>query len=118
MPNELEYSHSYYSGFPKDVIPLLRISISLFLRNYRRVKIGITNNPERRWNEHLRQDVESWDRMVVKYVTKSVNNANRIEKFFIEAEPALHNRWTGWSNMSDSDYYYVYILLGGRRKKK
>ena len=118
MPNKLEYSRSYYSGFPKNVIPLLRISISLFLRNYRRVKIGITNNPERRWSEHLRQDAESWDRMVVKYCTKSVNHANRVEKYFIETEPALYNFWPGWSNMSASDDYYVYILLGGRRRKK
>ena len=117
MKNELEYSRSYYSGFPANVIPLLRISISLFLRNYRRVKIGITIDPERRWKEHLRQDAESWDRMVVKYRTKSVNNTNRIEKYFIETEPALYNTWPGWSNMSDSDYYYVYILLGSRRRK-
>lgn len=117
MQNEVEYSKSYYSGFPANVIPLLRISISLFLRNYKRVKIGITNNPERRWKEHQRQDAESWDRMVIKYVTTSVNNANRVEKFFIDAEPALHNRWTGWSNMSNSDNYYVYILLGGRKRK-
>ena len=55
--------------------------------------------------------------MVVKYRTRSVNNANRIEKYFIETEPALYNSWPGWSNMSDSDYYYVYILLGGRRMK-
>lgn len=118
MQNEVEYSRSYYTGFPSNVIPLLKISISLFLRNYKRVKIGITNNPERRWNEHLRQDMESWDRMVIKYRTRSVNNANRIEKHFIENEPALYNRWIGWSNMSESDYYYVYILLAGRRRIK
>ena len=118
MQNEVEYSRSYYSGYPTDVIPMLKISISLFLRNYKHVKIGITNNPERRWKEHLRQDWESWDRMVVKYRTQSVNNANRIEKHFIEYEPALYNRWTGWSNMSESEYYYVYILLGGRKRIK
>lgn len=118
MQNEVEYSKNYYSGYPGDVIPLLKISISLFLRNYKRVKIGITNNPERRWDEHLRQDIESWDRMVVKYTTTSVNYANLIEKYFIEAEPSLHNRWTGWSNMTDSDHYYVYILLGGHRRKR
>ena len=105
MQNEIEYSGSYYSGFPNNVIPLLKISISLFLRNYKRVKIGITSDPERRWKEHLRQDAESWDRMVVKYRTKSVKNANFIEKFFIDAEPALHNRWTGWSHMSEAEYY-------------
>lgn len=117
MQDEIEYSRSYYSGFPNKVIPLLRISISLFLRSYKRVKIGITSDPERRWKEHLRQDAESWDRMVIKYRTKSVKNANLIEKFFIDAEPALHNRWTGWSHMSEAEYYYVYILLGGRKRK-
>ena len=118
MRKKIEYSRSYYSGTPKNVIPLLRISISLFLRNYKLVKIGITGDPERRWQEHLRQDVESWDRMVIKYRTTSVNFANLIEKFFIDAEPALHNRWTGWSHMSEAEYYYVYILLGGHKRKK
>lgn len=56
--------------------------------------------------------------MVVKYVTSSIKNANLIEKYFIEAEPALKNKWTGWSHMSESDYYYVYILLGGRKRRK
>lgn len=114
---KVEYSRSYYSGFPSNVIPLLRISVSLFLRYYRRVKIGITGNPERRWRQHRNHNKGTWDRMVVKYVTTSVHNANLIEKFFIEAEPALKNRWTGWSNMSEAEYYYVYILLGGRRRK-
>ena len=118
MQNDIEYSRSYYSGFPKNVIPLLRISISLFLRNYNRVKIGITNDPERRWRDHLRQDAETWDRMVIKYCTTSVNNANRIEKYFIDTEPALHNFWTGWSHMAKAEYYYVYILLGSRKRKK
>lgn len=118
MINEVEYSRSYYSGFPSNVIPLLKISISLFKRNYKRVKIGITNNPERRWKEHLRQDTESWDRMIVKYRTQSVNYANLIEKYFIKNDPELCNRWPGKSNMSESDYYYVYILLGSRRRIK
>lgn len=115
---KVEYSKSYYSGFPKDVIPLLKISVSLFLRNYRRVKIGITTNPDRRWYNHRTDPKESWDRMVVKYVTTSEANANRIEKYFIEDEPKLHNTWTGWSHMSEAEQYYVYILLGGRRRKQ
>ena len=118
MKNTVEYSRSYYSGFPSNVIPLLRISMSIFLLYYKRVKIGITIDPERRWREHQKRDKESWDRMVVKYVTSSIKNANLIEKYFIEAEPALKNKWTGWSHMSESDYYYVYILLGGRKRRK
>ena len=66
MKKAVEYSKSYYSGFPVDIIPLLRISISLFLRNYRRVKIGITNKTESRWNEHLREDGDCGERMIVK----------------------------------------------------
>ena len=119
MQNDIEYSRSYYSGFPKNVIPLLRISISLFLRNYNRVKIGITNDPERRWRDHLRQDAETWDRMVIKYCTTSVNNANRIEKYFIDTEPALHNFGQAgaiWLKQNTITSTFCSVVAKGKRR--
>lgn len=114
-----EYSRSYYTGWPCNVVPLLNISISLYLRNYRNVKIGITNDPDRRFYQHCTRNPEMrWERMVVKYTTSSISNANAVEKYFINNRPELTNEWTGYSNMSENGPYYVYILLGKRIKKQ
>jgi len=115
----VEYGKYYYTGWPKDVLTGLKISIALYLRTYRNVKIGITNWPERRFYEHVQRDCTiKWQRMVVKYKTTSVANANKIEKFFIENESRLKNRWNGFSKMSDDGPYYVYFLLSGKRNKQ
>ncbi len=54
--------------------------------------------------------------MVVKYRTTSIRNANNIEDLFIENDERMRNIWTGTSHMTtESDYYYVYILLGNHR---
>ena len=46
--------------------------------------------------------------MVVKYCTRSVRYANKIEDFFIENDERLRNIWTGMSHMTpNTDCYYV-----------
>ena len=115
---EVEYGKYYYTGWPKDVLASLKISNALYLRYYRNVKIGITNWPERRFYEHIKRDSSiKWQRMVVKYKTTSVDNANKIENYFIDNESCLKNRWNGFSRMSEIGPYYVYFLLAGKRKK-
>ena len=106
-------------GWPKDVLPGLKISIAQFLKYYRYVKIGITCNPESRFKDHRKPHRKiKWQRMVVKYQTDSIDHANEIEKFFIDYEPRLKNLWPGYSNMTECGPYYVYLLLAGKRKKK
>ena len=114
---EIEYGKYYYTGWPKDVLTGLKISISLYLRFYRHVKIGITGDLKTRCRAHRNNRHISWQRMVVKYQTNSISNANIIEKFFIKNEPRLDNIWAGKSNMTENGPYYVYILLSGKRKK-
>ena len=117
MYNKKEYSQSYYSGWPKNVIPLLNISIGKFLHNYNNVKIGIANNPDRRFYEHQKRNASmNWERMVIKYKTTSVCNANAVEQYFINNRPDMVNKWAGFSNMSECGPYYVYILLGGHKE--
>ena len=113
----MEVEYLYYEGQPSNVIPSLIRSVGQYHRNYEYVKIGITCAPERRFREHLdREKKYCWERMVVKYCTKSIRNANKIEDFFIENDERMRNIWTGESHMTqDSDYYYAYILLGNHR---
>ena len=113
----MEVEYLYYEGQPNNVIPSLNRSIGQYHRYYEYVKIGITSSPERRFREHLdRERKYCWERMVVKYRTRSVRNANAIEDEFINNDTRMCNIWTGKSNMSpDADYYYTYILLGNHR---
>ena len=116
MYKQIEYSQSYYSGWPKNVIPLLQISLGIFLHNYNNVKIGITNDPDRRFYEHQKRNPSmNWERMVLKYSTTSVCNANAVEQYFIKNRPELVNSWAGFSNMTEKGPYYVYILLGDHK---
>lgn len=108
--NDVEYS--MYTGWPNTVERFLRITIGIFRIRYRRVKIGITNNPDRRFYEHQCRD--GWERMIVKYETTSVKHANEIEKYFINRCEWLENTSTAWSNMGAGDRFYVYILLADK----
>jgi hypothetical protein len=116
----MQVEYLYYEGQPSEVIPPLRRSIGQYHRYYEHVKIGITAAPERRFQEHLKREKKyCWERMVVKYRTKSIRNANKIEDFFIEKDERMRNIWTGTSHMTPvSDYYYAYILLGNHRHYK
>lgn len=104
----MELSYNYLTGQPKEVAAAIARSIAAFERNYKHVKIGITGRPTQRSAEHA---TDRWRRMVVKYKTSSVRNANAIEKYFIEQRPELKNKWTGYSYMTATGPYYVYILM-------
>lgn len=117
--NNVEYFETYFSGWPKDVIPHLKVSIGIFKRYYKFVKIGITSNPDSRFSQHKKRDkIFSWERMIVKYKTTSVANANAVEDYFISTDDSLVNIWTGYSHMTDNGPYHVYILLGNHKRRK
>lgn len=56
-----------------------------------------------------------WERMIVKYMTSSKNNANEVEKWFIKNRPDLTNSWTEYSTMSEVGPFYTYLLLGNSK---
>ena len=101
-------SYSYLTGQPSAVAQSIGRSIGQFERRYQSIKIGITSKPERRKAEHSK---DGWSRMVVKYKTGSVRNANTIEKLFIEQRRELTNEWPGFSNMPSPGPYFVYLLM-------
>ena len=107
---------AFYTGNPNVICSRLNISVGQYCRRYNNVKVGITNNPRRRFYEHIDRNPEMhWERMVVKYKTSSVNNANTVEDWFINNRPDLVNKWTGRSGMSGNGPFYVYFLLGDSR---
>lgn len=104
----MQLTYNYISGQPSNVAASLSRSLSQFEHYYSQVKIGITANPERRANEHAQK---GWQRMVVKYKTSSLRNANTIEKYFINGRQELKNKWTGFSPLTGPGPYYAYIIM-------
>jgi hypothetical protein len=103
------------SGAPGNVLPALVRSVGAFSRHYSDVKVGITGrNPQTRFSEHLR--VKEWDKMVVKYKTSSQNFVNKIEDYFIANNRKLKNEWVGTSHLTESNTYFLYVLLGGKKQ--
>ncbi len=112
--NKVEYN--YITGVISVVLPNIKRSLGQYIRNYEEVKIGITGrNPQIRFNEH--QQRRDWDRMIVKYRTTSQNNANKVEKYFIECYPNLANYWIGNTQLSYIGHNYVYFLLYRKKIK-
>ena len=50
----MELENDYWTGGLNQVLESLNRSIGQYHRHYRKVKIGVTNNPERRKREHSR----------------------------------------------------------------
>ncbi len=89
------------------------MSLGQYLRHYKKVKVGITADPERRIDEYCRRT--RYRRMVVIYTTQSVNNANKLEKWFINNRGEdLENIWKGKSNSTSQGPYYVYFVMYGK----
>lgn len=108
MPKVVEYN--YITGQPVNVLSQLKISVAVFLFNNSDVKVGITGRePQVRFNEHLK--IKDWDRMIVKYITKSERNVNALEDELIKNYPELINQWIGKSNLSKDGDNYLYVLV-------
>lgn len=109
MPH-VEYD--YFTGRVEEVIESLNRSIGQYVRNNKKVKVGITGrNPQKRLDEHLRN--KNWNRMVVKYESSSKNNVQIIEKFLTDNfGDYLVNEVSGGGGISSTPgKYYVYVLL-------
>lgn len=92
MEKKVEYN--IITGCVLDVLPALERSVLYFESRYISVKVGITGrDPQERFNEHLAE--RRWNRMIVKYKTRSENLINKLEDYFILYHPRLKNNWIG-----------------------
>ena len=107
----MELHEDYWTGNINDVIESLNRSIAQYIRNNKKVKIGITCNPQRRIKEHS-SSKENWDRMIIKYKTSSVNYINQIEKILIDNHwDYITNEVAGGGGPNGNPPYYLYVLL-------
>ncbi len=91
----------------------LRRSIGGFARKWNWVKIGITNDPEQRANQHFKNDPE-WSELVVLWKTASRRRIEDAERLLIDwkwNDERLVNLRTGGGGRKSGGPFYLYILL-------
>ena len=104
--------HGHYS----QVVGSLRRSLGQYIRHNTDFKVGLTTNPDQRWNRGHRH--HGWRELVVLYKTTSENSAREMERALIRhgKRPGVladcwNNRPGGEGLRRGHHEYYVYVVL-------
>lgn len=87
-------------------------------RNGRSFYVGITENPQRRWEEHVRESSQSWDYMEILIQAPSAAVTSPVERMLIDewggwaGQFLCHNVGGGGERASGGMPHYVYLLVG------
>lgn len=104
----MELKHDYWTGQFEEIIGSFIKSISHYSINHNGIQIGITNNPERRRQEHIASK-KGWKKMVVKYETTSINYINVMEEILTNYHWEYVNNEKRSATITEP--YYLYILI-------
>lgn len=103
------------TGWPNDVLPIIIEEIKRIISNPKviKFKIGHTNNPDRREDEH------GCDKLPPLYKTRSVEHVCDVEDdlidYFIRYTKCTNYADDERGNVSKNGYNYVYIALWYRQ---
>ena len=100
------------TGTPTQVLSELIRRISAYTRQdrARRFKIGITNDPERRYSQAY---ADEYDEMIVVYETRSIDYVSQLEAALIGHNWEVTDNQVGGGGGAIGDPpYYLYIVLG------
>lgn len=99
------------TGRPKSVVSTVLRKISAHTREdrVRYFKIGITNNPERRFQQEY---AGSYDKMIVVYKSSSINSVSDLEDQLVEHNKELCDNIVagGGGNYGDPPYF-LYVVI-------
>ncbi len=103
--------YNYLTGQPRRIISDVLRSISAYTRSDRveSFKIGITNNPEKRFKASY---ASTYDKMIAVYRSTSIDNVSRLEAELIEHNRDLSDNIIagGGGNIGDPPYY-LYVVI-------
>lgn len=119
-PDEKPNFDYFRTGYFSYVESEVRHSLGQFKRyaanNYKdRIKIGASNDPDRRWYDHKRG--RRWQEMRILWGTSSLKGIRQAEKVFIDYvwdnyDVKCLNEVSGGGGLGKGDYWYLYVLLG------
>jgi hypothetical protein len=103
-------------GNLNDVRPTIQKKLNGYLRNYDRIKIGGTTNPEVRWRRGYAG--RGWKKMVVLHEGPYAGTCRSLEKALISYAKGTNfrvkpdNVLPGGENIEDGkERYYVYVVV-------
>jgi len=102
------------AGWPKDVVSTVLRKISAYTREtkVRYFKIGITNNPKRRFNQGHKYN---YDEMIVIYRSESFDNVRELERELVAHNRALaDNIIGGGGGRQGQPPYFMYVVIKHR----
>lgn len=100
-----------WTGWPSNLEGSFHRRVSAYVRNCdeNNYKIGITNNPERRFREHKRS---GYNKMIVMYRTSSWKSAGDMEDRLIEyCEKYSANLVRGGGGSYGDPPYFLYLII-------
>jgi len=108
----MELKYDYWTGHANDdLVARLKRSVNTYLVNHKKIKIGITNNPETRKSAHKRHETQ-WDAMHVKYETSSRDYVTYMEAILVEYFwDYIENEIGGGGGNYGNGPYYLYVLI-------
>jgi hypothetical protein len=99
------------TGKPQDVIPLILRKLSAYTRQdrVRRFKIGITNNPDRRF---LQAYAGEYDEMILLYQSSSINSVSELECMLVEHNwECCDNAIGGGGGNIGTPPFFLYVVI-------
>lgn len=103
--------YNFFTGRPEDVVSDVLRSISAYTRRDRAsgFKIGITNNPERRFRDAY---AHAYHKMAVVYRSSSIKNVSQLECELIDHNEELaDNIISGGGGNIGSPPYFMYVVV-------
>lgn len=106
--------YDYETGRPSEVATSLKRRVGAYTRDNlkRKFKIGITCDPEGRWDNAYKRD---YDEMIVLYQSQSIDSVSQVERDLIEHNKHLtKNRIAGGGGAIGNPPYYLYLVLADK----
>ena len=107
----MELKYDYWTGHFEDIKASLIKSISQHSINHKGIRIGITNDPERRHKEYQIGN-QGWVKMIVKYETTSANYIHIMDEILSSYHWEYASNIKGdVSESYKTPPFYVYLVI-------